>query len=385
MTRPMTQKIMAPIVRVGIVANALGSQFGGDETHFRNLIRALAVVDPDGDYTLFHSSPLREDLIPGTGRMRRVLVRPRNQLVRLAATFPLALARARIDVAHVQWAAPPLCPARVVISVHDLAYERYPQFFTRESLLQHRLAIPLAVRQAAAVLTVSEFSKRDIVRRYRVPPEKVVVAPNAAEPMFRPLRDEAKLAAVRARYGTGARFILCVGALQPRKNLKTLIAVYVRLRRAGAISHKLVLVGREGWLYDDIFAAARASGYADELVFTGYVPDDDLVALYNAADLFVYPSLFEGFGIPPLEAMSCGTPVVTSNASSLPEVVGDAALLVNPLDVEALARAIVDALTDPDLHARLAARGLERAKLFSWETTARTIAAVYREVGQPKT
>jgi len=369
-------------MKVGIVANALGSQHGGDETHFRNLIDALAVVDPDGDYTLFHSTPLRADLIPRARHMRRVLVRPRNGLARLAVTFPLALARERIDVAHVQWGAPPVCPARLVISVHDLAYEHYPRFFTRASLLQHRLAIPLAVRQAAAVLTVSEFSKQDIARRYRVSPEKIVVAPNAAAPMFQPIHDEARLTAVRARYGAGARFILCVGALQPRKNLKTLIAAYVRLRRAGAIDHKLVLVGRAGWLFDDTFAAARASGYASELVFTGYVPDDDLVALYNAANLFVYPSLFEGFGIPPLEAMSCGTPVITSNTSSLPEVVGDAGLMVDPLDSEALARAMAEALDNTDLRARLAARGLERAALFSWEHTARAIAGVYRTVGE---
>jgi len=141
-------------------------------------------------------------------------------------------------------------------------------------------------------------------------------------------------------------------------------------------------VGREGWLFDDTFAAARVSGYASELVFTGYVPDDDLVALYNAADLFVYPSLFEGFGIPPLEAMSCGTPVVTSNTSSLPEVVGDAGLMVDPLDIEALARAMAEALDNTDLRTRLAARGLERAALFSWENTARAIAGVYRTVGE---
>jgi glycosyltransferase involved in cell wall biosynthesis len=191
------------------------------------------------------------------------------------------------------------------------------------------------------------------------------------------MHDVVRLAAVRERYGTSERFILCVGNLQPRKNLRTLIAAYVKLRRADATRHKLVLVGNKAWFYDDTFAMARASGYAEELVFTGYVPDEDLVALYNAADLFVYPSIFEGFGLPPLEAMACGTPVVTSNTSSLPEVVGEAGLMVDPLDAEALAGTMACVLGDGALRARLTVRGPERAATFAWETTARIIRDVY--------
>jgi glycosyltransferase involved in cell wall biosynthesis len=202
--------------------------------------------------------------------------------------------------------------------------------------------------------------------------------------MFRPLHDEAQLAEVRARYGTGERFVLFVGALKPTKNLGTVIAAYVRLRRADTTRHRLVLVGgTTAWLREDIFAAARASRYGDDIVFTGYVPDDDLVALYNAADLFVSPSLFEGFGLPPLEAMACGTPVVTSNTTSLPEVVGDAALMVDPLDVEALAGAMNAVLADEALRARLSQWGLARAAAFSWESTARTVLGVYRSIAHP--
>jgi glycosyltransferase involved in cell wall biosynthesis len=286
----------------------------------------------------------------------------------------------RIEVLHAHYAGPPVCPAPVVLSLHDIAYERYPQFFPHDLLRHLRAIVPPAIRRAAVVLTLSEFSKRDIVRRYCLPAEKVVVAGCAADPIFRPMQDEAHLAAVRAHYGTGAPFILCVGNLEPRKNLGTLIAAYLRLRRVDIIRHKLVLVGRKAWLYDDIFATARASGYADELVFTGYVPDEDLVALYNAADLFVYPSIFEGFGLPPLEAMACGTPVITSNTSALPETVGDAALMVDPLDGEALARAIAAVLGDAGLREQLSTRGRQRAGAFSWEATARIIRGVYQDV-----
>ncbi len=347
-----------------------------------NVVRALGSVDPDGDYTLFVSPPVPQGPIPGAERMRRAVVGPYNPLVRMPFTFPLALLRAGIDVVHVQYIAPPLCPSRVVVTVHDISYERYPQFFTPAGLRQMRVLVPLTVRCAAAVLTDSEFSKRDIVRRYCTPPEKVVVTPLAADPMYRPLHDEARLADVRERYGTGEQFILCVGNLQPRKNLRTLIDAYVRLRRSDATRCRLVLVGRKAWLHDDIFAAARDSGYADDLVFTDYIPDADLVALYNAADVFVYPSIFEGFGLPPLEAMACGTPVICSDTSSLPEVVGDAALMVDPYDIETLAATMADVLRSEGLRANLSARGLQRAASFSWTETARTIAGVYRDVAR---
>ncbi len=379
-------------MKVGINAYPLAP---GIDTYVRNVIRGLAIVDPDGDYTLFTNTPLAKDAIPGADHMRRVVVPPRylrvpipllsprlhfTEVMLPAGSASLALVREHIDVIHVQTAAPFLFPARVVVTVHDIAYERYPQFFPHDIMAKLRVRVPLTIRHAAAVLTVSEFSKQDIIRRYRVPPEKVTVAYLGPSGMFHPIHEAGRLAAVRERYGTGEQFILYVGDLQPRKNLVTLIKSYVQLRRINATRHRLVLVGRKSWLSDDIFAAARASGYADELIFTGYVPDEDLVALYNAADLFVYPPIFEGFGLPPLEAMACGTPVVTSNTSSLPEVVSDAALTVDPLDVETLASTILAVLTDRQLHADLSMRGLRRAKDFSWEATARIILGVYQDV-----
>lgn len=379
-------------MKVGINAYPLGA---GMDVYIHNMIQALAKIDPDGDYVLFTNTPLEGDVILGGERMRRVVVPPRylhipipfwshglnfTEVMVPAGSAPLALIRERIDVVHVQTAAPLLFPARIVVTVHDLAYERYPQYFPRDILLKLRVRVPLTIRRADAVLTDSEFSRQDIIRRYRVPPDKVTVAHLAVSEMFRPMRELGYLAAIRERYETGEQFILYVGDLQPRKNLVTLVEAYVRLRRANAVRHKLVLVGRKSWLSDDIFAVARDSGYADEFIFTGFVPDDDLVALYNAADLFVYPSIFEGFGLPPLEAMACGTPVLTSNTSSLPEVVGDAALTVNPRDIEMLATTMTMVLGDTALQERLSTRGLERITTFSWENTARITKGVYESV-----
>ena len=367
-------------MKVGINATWLATHTGGIRTYVRNLIRALATVDPDSDYILYSNVPLPEAGLPDSTRMRRLIVRSGNRLLRIPFATSLALARAGIDVVHEQIIAPFVFPSRIVVTVHDTLHEHYPDFYTPSALRQLRLLMPITMRRATAVLTDSEFCKREIVQLYRVPPEKVTAVPLAADPMFRRIHDETRIAAVRARYGTGERFVLFTGSLKPTKNLKAVVEAYVRLRRAAAMQHRLVLVGDKAWVLDDIFATARASGYADEIIFTGHVADEDLVALYNAADLFVHPSLFEGFGLPPLEAMACGTPVVTANTSAIPEVVGDAALMVDPHDVEALASAIAMVLDDGALRARLSVQGLERAASFSWEATARTIAGVYRDV-----
>ena len=365
-------------MRVGINGFSLGTHGGGIETYVRGLISALPIVDPDSDYTLLLRSPLPDDL-SGAVRMRCVLIRPPARCVPGSIPAAVALARERIDVVHEQFAAPLLRPSRIVVTLYDIAYERYPHFLPKKDVAKLRWAVPLTIRRAAAILAVSEFTKQEIVRRYRVSADRIVVAPCACSPVFRPLHDEARLAAIRARYDTGERFILFVGdPLQLRKNVKTLVEAYVRLRQADAIRHRLVLSGHQEVLRHEIFAAARNAGLAKELRFIGRASDEDLVALYNAADVFVYPSLYEGFGLPPLEAMACGTPVVTSTAASLPEVVSDAALKVDPLNVEALATAIAAVVKDPSLQSRLSVQGVQRAAAFSWEATARVVADVYR-------
>lgn len=386
-------------MKVGINAYAYGSRYGGIESYSRALITALGTVDPDGDYVLFHGEPIPRDAIPGAEHMRRVVVyghgipipvpywdggltftKVRAQVGLISA----AVAREQLDVIHAQDAAPLLFGAPLVVTLHDAIIERYPQLVDPATLTRRRVRIPLTLRRAAAVLTVSEHAKNDIVRRYCVPPEKVTVAMGGPDPMFRRIHDPARLKEIRERYRTGEHYILFAGTLEQRKNLHTLIEAYVRLRRADTIRHKLVIVGQKAWLVNDIFAQVRESGYADDVVFTGFKFGDDLVALYNAADLFVFPSLAESFGLPPMEAMVCGTPVVCSNTTSFPEVFGDAALTVNPLDVDGLAKAIVTALDDIDLRARLVEKGFQRAARYSWDSAARTIIGVYQNVAQSR-
>jgi glycosyltransferase involved in cell wall biosynthesis len=242
-----------------------------------------------------------------------------------------------------------------------------------------RTAVPWSLRRARHLIAISEFTKREIIDLFQLPPERISVTHLAARPAFRILANPAALAGVRAKYGLRDPFILCVGTVEPRKNLTRVVEAFARVRQGG-LPHVLVLAGQTYFAAKDIMATINRLHLEPYVTLVGYVPDEDLPALYNSADLFVYPSLYEGFGIPVLEAMACGTPVVASNATSIPEVAGTAALLVDPRDVTALADAMVRALTDPDLRKWLHGAGIDRARQFSWDQTAAATVAVYRSI-----
>jgi glycosyltransferase involved in cell wall biosynthesis len=355
----------------------VGTGETGNETYIRGLVRGLRAVDDRNAYLLYTTDPalLPESLLDDRFRARRVS--PAGNIPRLGYAMPRAAAQDRLDLLHVTYTLPPFLRCTSVVTVHDIAYALFPHTFSPRDRLLLSIAVPLSMRRAQRVITVSDAARRDILRHYRVAAEKVVAIPNAVEDHFRPAPDQDAWARVRARYGLPDRYILAVGNLQPRKNLRRLIEAFAALRAASRIDQRLVLVGKGLWRESDVFGAIKAHGLEEEVIATGYVPDADLPVLYRAADVFVYPSLYEGFGLPPLEAMACGTPVITSNDSSLPEVVGDAALLIEPTDVGDLATALARLLGDAALRGRLVAAGLARAARFSWEETARRTLAVY--------
>ncbi|MCX6030230.1 MAG: glycosyltransferase family 1 protein [Chloroflexi bacterium] len=274
----------------------------------------------------------------------------------------------------------PLRGVPTVLTVHDLIFRRLPQHHKPLNRWYLNLTLPLFCRRATHVIAVSEQTRRDLIAAYRLPPEKITVIQEAADPRFGPQPPEA-VTAVRARFGLPDRYVLFVSTIEPRKNLIRLLAAFERVHAAG-LTDALVIVGKRGWLYDDFFAALERSPARQAVIFPGYVPDADLPAVYAGSQVFAFPSLFEGFGLPVLEAMACGAPVICSNTSSLPEVAGDAALLVDPLDVDALTDALHRLLADPDLHADLARRGLAQAARFSWAQTAMKTLAVYRRLLQ---
>jgi len=373
-------------MHIGIDAHAIGAQQGGNETYIRNLIRALAEVDDRNTYTLFlaearAAEEWRDGFIRQFPNFEvRLLPKP-TPLVRVPLALAFELRRRPVDVLHVQYTAPPFCPVPVVATIHDLAFEHLPETFTRRGSLQLKLTVRRTARQAARIATVSEYSRQDLLRTYNLPPEKVAVTYNGIESHFTPQPSSPGEADdVRRRFGIARNFLLAVGSLQPRKNLIRLIRAYAKLReRDQNFAPQLVIVGRKLWLADEIFAEVRRQRWAQDVILTGYVTDEDLPKLYRAATAFVYPSLFEGFGLPPVEAMACGTPVVTSNTSSLPEVVGEAALLIDPCDEQALTSAISQIVGDQSLRAKLRAQGIEQARKFTWRAAAEKTLQLYQE------
>jgi glycosyltransferase involved in cell wall biosynthesis len=335
----------------------------------------MAALRPEGEFLLYvnRETGLPDSLPPNFEPV--VLTAPLPGLW-TPWSLPWDLRRRAAGLLHVQYIIPPVAPCPVVTTIHDISFRRHPEWFPLKHRVLLNLLIPMAARSAAHVITGSEYTRSDLIDAFDLPPEKVTVTPYAADPIYRPMDSEAARRAVKERFGLRGPFVLAVGVLQPRKNLPRLVRAFASVARE--VPHTLTLVGKPGWAHEELHRSAAASRLGSRIQFTGYVADADLPFLYNAADLFVYPSLYEGFGIPPLEAMACGTPVVTSNVTSLPEVVGDAALTVAPTDETALAEAIRRALTDEPLRSHLHAAGLARAAKFSWERTAALTLEVYR-------
>lgn len=373
-------------MHIAIDAHSVGAQLAGNESYITNLIEALAEIDQVNRYTLYVTKPAateRFDRRWPNFRLRTTL--PHTPLVRVPLTLSAELRRDPVDVLHVQYTAPPFPPCPVVASIHDLSFEHLPETFKRRSRAQLRLTVRRTARKATQILTLSEFSRRDIIQTYEIDPDRVTVTPPAAPPHFGPVSDGRELARVRQTFGIQRDYVLSLGSIQPRKNLERLIRAYsiLRLTRAGKEPPQLVLAGKRGWLYDEVLSAAAKHDVDNDIIFTGYVPERDLPALYTGAICFVYPSYFEGFGLPVVEAMQCGAPVIAGNQTSLPEVVGDAGVLVDPFDEKELAQAIARVIDNPDFRSQLRVKGLARAKNFNWTNTARlTLQAYERAVGK---
>jgi len=265
-----------------------------------------------------------------------------------------------------------------VITVHDIMpyiFNQYHHFLLRCS---YKLFLPKTLRTADKIIAVSHNTKRDIIKYFKIPEEKIEVIHLGVNENYKPLPEE-KVEYIKKKYSINYPFILYTGGLAPNKNVERLIYAFCKLKRK-LPTYKLVITGMKRYKYKPIFKTIDKLNLQKDVIFTGYVPEEDIPALYNAADLFVYPSLYEGFGLPPLEAMACGTPVITSNTSSLPEVVGDAGIMVDPYNVDGLAKAMYEVLTNDGLREELRKRGLERAKLFSWKKCAEEHLRVYEEV-----
>lgn len=363
------------LVRVLYDSSALLFVTGGISVYIDQLAQALAAQAPAVELI---TSQLDNGPRQRVGGVRGKLRALSWDTLYTHLLLPWRAVAARADLIHATGLRVPLrATVPVVTTIHDITPILFPQLFRYRDAVLLTAYLRYSARTAHHIATVSEQSRRDICAHLGVPPARVSVTNNAAAPHFAPV-GQAKIEAVLGRLGVQRPYLLSVGNVEPRKNLARVLEAYARLRHERGIPHRLVLVGRAGPLAGPILQRAAELGLADDVHFTGYVADDDLPALYSGAALFVYASLYEGFGIPLLEAMACACPVVASNASSLPEVVGEAGLMVEPRDTAALAEAMGRVLDTPALADELRGRGLARAQLFSWQRCAQETAAVYR-------
>jgi glycosyltransferase involved in cell wall biosynthesis len=362
-------------LRIGVDAHAIGERQTGNERFMANLIPALREAC-DHELFLYFTEAQARDEWAAMPRTQVRLLRPAHPAVRIPFVLPWRAARDDLDVLLVQYSGPPVTTRPVVTVVHDVAFQLFPQFFTPAQRIWMRRTIPFTLRRAAGVISVSKFTKDEIVRVFGVPPERITVAHNGVDPIF---------ADPTARASPlEPPFLLSVGNLQPRKNLSTLIDAFARaLELRPDLPERLVIVGKEVQDVETIHRQAEELRRRGRVIFTGYLEDQQLVGLLQHATAFAYPSVYEGFGLPPVEAMAVGVPALVSDIPVMREIVGDAALRLPPRDVEAWAEAILEVTSDEALRSRMIELGRARVELYTWERCARQVLSALEEARRP--
>jgi glycosyltransferase involved in cell wall biosynthesis len=376
-------------VRIALNAQLLSSSAGyraaGISRVIHHLLAEVPRVPGDEQYLVYAPSSEANRHLLAAARVRSRLTRlpverPPVRIGWEQTVLPLELLRERADLLHaLGFVSPFAWRGRTVVTVYDLSFLRFPEVYNRPNRFYLGTFTPPSLRRADRVITISEDARRDVIELCGVAPERVTPILLAADDRFRPA-PSAEIAAFRARHNLPERIVLYLGTLQPRKNIETLVRAYARLREQGSDDHVLVLAGPRGWQYEPIFDLIRQLGVEPYVQLPGFVPDEEQALWYSSATVFAFPSRYEGFGLPLLEAMACGAPVVSSSASSLPEVVGDAGLLVDPSDVEGWCQALRQLLEDEPRRQALATAGQVRAQSFSWRRMAQETVQVYREV-----
>jgi glycosyltransferase involved in cell wall biosynthesis len=368
-------------MRIGIDARLVYYSQAGITQYILRLTQGLSEIDRENEFIILQSRKDKHIIVDKPNFKRMSLWTPSHHRLEQVA-LRVEISGLDLDVLHSPDFIPPFHRnCKSIITIHDLAFLVYPHFLTKESARYYG-QIDQAVKRTDHIIAVSESTKQDTIRLLGAPEHKITVIYESANPIYRPVNNQGILEQTRNKYDLTEDFILFVSTIEPRKNLSTLLRAYRQLLDSYKAGVKLVVVGRRGWLSEEVFTLIDELKLTNDVLFLDRVPIEDLLHLYNAAQLLVQPSFYEGFGLPPLEAMACGTPVVVSNVSSLPEVVGDAGLLVDPEDVSELAVAIWRVLTDEALREDLIAKGFKRAQCFSWEKTALQTLELYRRVAQ---
>lgn len=371
-------------MKIGILPWTLNPQRTGLENYLTSLITGMSEIGKSNELYLIRHEKIRDQLSELTNE---IIIPNFPKILKSPIGLPYAINKADLDIIHATaHYFSQITPfylnfsTEKVLTIHDLIPFIYPTTVNKNTKFW-KTTLNLIKNRIDKIITISNHTKMDCMKYLGIPEEKIRVIYEAADEIFKPDKKnrEKNQNYLNKKYGIEFPFILSVGTLEKRKNIPNLLKAFYRLKKTGN-DHKLVIAGKMGWKYNKIFNTLEGLDIKKDVIFTGYVPNEDLVKLYNVADLFVFPSIYEGFGLPPLEAMACECPVITSNTSSLPEVVGDAGVLVDPYDDKVMADEMSNILTNDGFKAELSKKSLERAKLFSWKQTAEETWNVYEEV-----
>ncbi len=365
-------------MRIGIRISPLASSMTGIPVYVHNIIRELSDIDSENEYFLYTNKKIPFKLELGNN-FHIILVDkpyPKFQLW-YQIGLPYRIKKDKLDLYHDTLFLLPFAVRKIpsIITIYDLSGLIMPEYHNLRVSITSKL-IPSSIKRAKRIIAISEFTKNEIERLFPFAKGKIDVVLCGVNPDFHPIAKD-KISEIRKKYKLPEKFIMFLGTIEPRKNLIGLLKAYSKIHKK--ISHKLVIVGGKGWKYSNIFETIETLQIKSDVIFTGFIPTEDLPAIYNAADIFVYPSIYEGFGIPLLESMASGTPVITSNISSMPEVVGEAGLLADPYSIEDIAEKIVMLAQDCSLRNILSEKGIERAKMFSWKKSAKKVLDIYKE------
>lgn len=375
----VTTVLIGVKMKIGITVDCLNDNFTGVSNYTYSLIEHLSHQDKNRNSLHLINYEKNQFF----NQLNNIEINNPFKVLKTYGWYPYLIRKLRkcdLDIIHNPSQIPTYIKAnqKYILTVHDLTPFIVPSEskFGRSTI--YKILFPRTLKNADKIIAVSHNTKKDLINYFKIPDDKIRVIHLAANEKFKPLGNQ-EIRTFRDKYGLNFPFILYVGTLEGRKNIPFLIKSFFELRSKYK-DVKLVIAGKKGWKYKNVFSTIEELNLNNEIIFTGYVPEEDLPGLYNAATLFVYPSLYEGFGLPPLEAMACGCPVITSNTSSLPEVVGGAGIMVDPHDFKELASVMHEILNNTILRENLTKKGLERSKLFSWEKCARETNEVYKEV-----
>ena len=364
---------------IGIDAHVLGDHSGGNESYYHNIL--LHFVSLGENYTLYLFVKNDVDTTQYPPIFNIVRFKSKNAFSRNFIELPHFVRKYKLDLLHTQYFIPFKINCKIACTIHDICFEHFDNIFNKKQFYTQKLLIPYAAKHSDVIFTVSEHAKIDIAEKYKINNKKIIVTYNAVNNQFRRLTaDELNQTELKNKFKISSDgYILSVGNLQPRKNLVRLIMAFKDIHIKNQ-DINLVIVGKKAWMFESIISEALDESICNNVIFTDYVSEDDLIRLYNGAKCFVYPSYYEGFGIPPLEAMACQTPVAVSNATSLPEVCGDAAVYFDPYDVNDMAKTIESILADEEKSEVLVERGKKRVDAFSWRKTSILIESTYKQL-----